>query len=235
MLKSSPSAPQPFLMRQHRPMNLSGSSSLSPISFSRAFSHGRPFRLQGTSIGQIKGSSRPRINFTRPQQQRQYQRRGFSSSRQEGASLSQKLRKLSREYGWSALGVYLLLSAVDFPFCFAAVRFLGADRIGHYEHVILQTVADGIHAVWPGKQAKESESEEAVDEDKVKAEKAEEQTEQAAAKKKTDQASLWTQLALAYAIHKSLIFIRVPLTAAITPKVVKVLRAWGVDITRRRP
>lgn len=44
---------------------------------------------------------------------------------------------------------------------------------------------------------------------------------------------IWTQLALAYAIHKSFIFIRVPLTAALTPKVVKVLRGWGWDIGKR--
>lgn len=46
---------------------------------------------------------------------------------------------------------------------------------------------------------------------------------------------LWTQLALAYAIHKSFIFVRVPLTAAITPKVVKTLRKWGWDIGKRKP
>jgi hypothetical protein len=44
---------------------------------------------------------------------------------------------------------------------------------------------------------------------------------------------LATQLALAYAIHKSFIFIRVPLTAALTPKVVKLLRGWGWDIGKR--
>lgn len=44
---------------------------------------------------------------------------------------------------------------------------------------------------------------------------------------------LATQLALAYAIHKSFIFIRVPLTAALTPKVVKVLRGWGWNIGKR--
>jgi len=38
------------------------------------------------------------------------------------------------------------------------------------------------------------------------------------------EASLGTQLALAYAIHKSFIFIRVPLTVALTPRLVKVLR-----------
>jgi len=46
-------------------------------------------------------------------------------------------------------------------------------------------------------------------------------------------ASLATQLALAYAIHKSFMFVRVPLTAAITPKVVKTLRSWGWDIGKR--
>lgn len=46
---------------------------------------------------------------------------------------------------------------------------------------------------------------------------------------------LVTQLALAYAIHKSFIFIRVPLTAAVTPKVVKVLRSWGWQIGKKKP
>jgi len=47
--------------------------------------------------------------------------------------------------------------------------------------------------------------------------------------------AFWTQVALAFVIHKSFIFIRVPLTAAITPKVVKTLRGWGYDIGKRRP
>ena len=46
---------------------------------------------------------------------------------------------------------------------------------------------------------------------------------------------IWTQLALAYAIHKSFIFMRVPLAAAVTPKVVKTLRGWGWDIGKRTP
>jgi hypothetical protein len=52
-------------------------------------------------------------------------------------SLSQRMRKLSREYGWSAFGVYMALSALDFPFCFLAVRMLGTDRIGQWEHAIV--------------------------------------------------------------------------------------------------
>lgn len=46
---------------------------------------------------------------------------------------------------------------------------------------------------------------------------------------------IWTQLALAYAIHKSFIFMRIPIAAAVTPKVVKILRGWGWDIGKRRP
>ena len=44
---------------------------------------------------------------------------------------------------------------------------------------------------------------------------------------------IWTQLALAYAIHKSLVVFRVPLTAAVLPKVVKTMRKWGWNIGKR--
>lgn len=33
----------------------------------------------------------------------------------------------------------MALSALDFPFCFIAVRALGTERIGHYEHVVVDT------------------------------------------------------------------------------------------------
>jgi len=64
-------------------------------------------------------------------------------------SLSQRMKKLSREYGWSALGVYLALSALDFPFCFLAVRLLGTDRIGRWEHAVVQALKDVAGMVWP--------------------------------------------------------------------------------------
>ena len=46
--------------------------------------------------------------------------------------------------------------------------------------------------------------------------------------------AIWTQLGLAYLVHKSLIFFRVPLTAAVLPKVVKTLRGWGWNIGKRK-
>ena len=41
---------------------------------------------------------------------------------------------------------------------------------------------------------------------------------------------IWTQVLLAYGVHKSLIFIRVPVTLAITPKIAKTLRSWGWNV-----
>ncbi|MCJ1451216.1 hypothetical protein MMC28_001552 [Mycoblastus sanguinarius] len=188
------------------------------------------------------------------------------NSPQPSLSISQRFRKLSREYGWSAIGVYLLLSALDFPFCFAAVRYLGTDRIGHYEHVILEWVRamipDGVRETWRemaarvgigGKGEVEGERD-AVTVGGVAGEETrlegygavtgerefgvvgyDHGVKEAEKMNKSENASIWTQLALAYAIHKSFIFIRVPLTAAVTPKVVKVLRGWGWDIGKRKP
>jgi hypothetical protein len=64
-------------------------------------------------------------------------------------SLSQKLKALSKEYGWAALGVYLGLSALDFPVCFMAVRLLGTDRIGHYEEVVKDAFWNLVRLVIP--------------------------------------------------------------------------------------
>lgn len=42
------------------------------------------------------------------------------------------MKKLTREYGWSALGVYAMLSVLDFPFCYMLVMALGTERIGEF-------------------------------------------------------------------------------------------------------
>ena len=50
----------------------------------------------------------------------------------ESLSLSARLKKLSREYGWTAVGIYLALSVLDFPFCFLLVRTVGTEKIGTF-------------------------------------------------------------------------------------------------------
>ncbi|ROV96315.1 hypothetical protein VMCG_07688 [Cytospora schulzeri] len=164
-----------------------------------------------------------------------------SGQEAEPQSLSARLRKLSREYGWAAVGVYLGLSVLDFPFCFLLVRLVGTDRIAAVEHVVMAKVKamvpESAKEWWHEYRTalKEAEKEQlgsndlSDDMDKVTwgVEEAEERNKQ--------EASLATQLALAYAIHKTFIFVRVPLTAAVTPKVVKVLRSWGWQIGKMKP
>jgi hypothetical protein len=154
-------------------------------------------------------------------------------------SLSQRLKKLSREYGWSAVGVYFALSALDFPFCYLLVRVLGTDRIGEWEHAVVSRVAPLIpqsvkDAFYNAKNwFRKTEVEYTGDDDVSDVIDAAGWGVQEAEARMKKEASLGTQLALAYAIHKSFIFIRIPLTAAVTPKVVSLLRGWGWNIGKR--
>ncbi|TWU70793.1 hypothetical protein ED733_000372 [Metarhizium rileyi] len=148
---------------------------------------------------------------------------------------------LSKEYGWSAVGVYLALSVLDFPLCFLLVRIVGTDTIGKIEHYVVSTVKQFVpeslrhkcHEYWRSFKSKEVET---MGNDNIsdKVEMAGWGVEEAQ-ERNAEEASLGTQLALAYAIHKSFIFLRVPLTAAVTPKVVKVMRSWGWNIGKRTP
>ncbi|KAK5073892.1 DUF1279 superfamily [Lithohypha guttulata] len=161
-------------------------------------------------------------------------------------SLGQRLKKLSREYGWAAVYIYLGLSLLDFPFCFLAVKTLGTDTIGHWEHVIVSYVKGFLQ--WPVSGTVQEQIGDAVDkivestgleegrrileEDTRSTGIGDHGYKEAEQANGGNNASLWTQLVLAYAIHKSFIFVRVPLTAAVTPKIVKTLRGWGWNIGR---
>jgi len=47
--------------------------------------------------------------------------------------------------------VYLALTALDFPFCFIAVRSLGTERIGAWEHRIVEWVKRAVPVQVPPK------------------------------------------------------------------------------------
>jgi FAM210A/B-like domain len=112
--------------------------------------------------------------------------------------VTQRLKILFKKYRWPALAVYLGLGAVDFGIAFIAVRAFGTERIGRYEKIILQKFEDTFG--W-----------------KTKGTPPEYMTEGT-----EDGASIWTEIALAYTIHKTLFaLIRVPVTVAITPALVR--------------
>ncbi|KAI1875566.1 uncharacterized protein JN550_001852 [Neoarthrinium moseri] len=165
---------------------------------------------------------------------------GSSSKVQEPQGLSARLKKLSREYGWTAVGVYLALSVLDFPFCFLLVRVVGTDRIGEIEHYITSNVKKLIPQRLKDRWHEYQKALKQAEKENLGNDEISEHVEMAgwgvqeAEERNKAEASLGTQLALAYAIHKSFIFIRVPLTAAVLPKVVKVLRSWGWKIGKKK-
>lgn len=101
--------------------------------------HGPAFGLP-TSKG-LGTTARPRLGSGQTIL-RAPQRRGFrlspwrrnkgNGTGEEHLSMTQRFRKLSREYGRAAVGVYFLLSVLDYPFFFLLVKAVGTERIGQY-------------------------------------------------------------------------------------------------------
>jgi hypothetical protein len=108
------------LLRHPRPLHTYPRTGIHPIQQLR-FSPLRSLRPRYNS-----NSSRPKPDPT-----------PNLGSPQQSLSFSQRLRALSKEYGWTAVGVYLALSVLDFPFCYLAVQVLGPDRVGKWEKAII--------------------------------------------------------------------------------------------------
>ena len=47
------------------------------------------------------------------------------------------------------MGVYLALSALDFPFCFLAVKMVGPERVGQWEHAVIDAVRSVVQIPFP--------------------------------------------------------------------------------------
>jgi N-terminal acetyltransferase 2 len=133
-------------------------------------------------------------------------------------TLSYRLKHLIKSYGWYALGVYLLISALDLGVAFAGVNLLGAEYVSQVATNVKAAVTSIIHSrpSEPGKDQVESAT---------------------PPSDQRGQEGLYAMLVLAYTIHKTLFFpFRVGITAALTPKLVGWLgqRGWvGSAGTRR--
>lgn len=134
------------------------------------------------------------------------------------------IRALIKEYGYSALGVYLGLSVIDLPICYVMVHSMGREKIEYYENKVKQTFGFGMSD-------EELNHKQSIDKihDSIDRPDVETQENPSVMHKILTLFSL-AEFAIAYGIHKSLLIIRVPITAAITPGVVNQLRRWGVRI-----
>ncbi|KAI0769313.1 hypothetical protein BD413DRAFT_477820 [Trametes elegans] len=125
------------------------------------------------------------------------------------ATLTQRLKHLIKSYGWYALGVYIILSTLDFSLAFAAVNVLGAEHVSKVASDIKEYFASLIHSTPP--------------------EPGREEMDRAASHASSGGSEgLMAMIVLAYTIHKTLFLpVRVGLTAAVTPRLVHWLRARG--------
>lgn len=164
------------------------------------------------------------------------------------ATIRERLRFLSRRYGWWALGVYLLASVVDFSLVFVSIHLLGADHIRDLEDRFRKYIGMGKRemedhevAAWPvvvGTDATDSIDHSNHFKNNAEAAHAAVQQVHGQVKPKSSSSSssgsstIWTEVVLAYTIHKTLLLpFRVGVTAAITPSFVKymVKLGWAKD------
>ncbi|KAI0048313.1 hypothetical protein FA95DRAFT_1558202 [Auriscalpium vulgare] len=127
----------------------------------------------------------------------------------EPTTLSARLKTLIKGYGWYALGVYAAVSVVDFGLSFAGINLLGAE----YVSSVVASAKDYVYGLVysrppePGREGIE---------DAAKG---------AAAGQ--DGEGLYAMLVLAYIVHKTLMPVRIGVTAAFTPRLVRWLRQRG--------
>lgn len=156
-------------------------------------------------------------------------------------SKTSRLRVLFRTHGWSALTIYLLLSLADFSLTFLLIYFVGAEKVRSAEDWVLDALG------WRRKDGEMGRVKKAVEGWKEshghgKAQKGIVRTTEEAVvavgggggetTKKEDKlegySAIATTAVLAYAIHKTLLLpVRIGLTVAITPRIVRTMRAWG--------
>lgn len=125
------------------------------------------------------------------------------------ASLSQRLKHLIKTYGWYALGVYIVLSTADFAVAFAGINLIGADHVSRFTAAAKDYIAGLIHSRPPEPGREEMDA-------------------MSSHSNGGGQEGLYAMLVLAYTVHKTLFLpVRVGLTAALTPRLVRWLETRG--------
>ena len=132
-----------------------------------------------------------------------------SPGARESPTLSQRLKELIKSYGWYAVGVYAAVSAADFAVAFIGVNLLGADYVASITASAKTWLYSLVYSrpPEPGRDEMEEVSKIAVT---------------------GGQESLYAMLLLAFTVHKTLFLpVRIGVTAAFTPRLVKWLRSRG--------
>ncbi|SMN20958.1 similar to Saccharomyces cerevisiae YGR147C NAT2 Protein with an apparent role in acetylation of N-terminal methionine residues [Maudiozyma saulgeensis] len=128
------------------------------------------------------------------------------------------IKKLMKKYGYSALVVYIGVTFISLPLCFFTVHSMGAEKISIYMNRGKQLFGYG-----------ESSDEAVIEKLKQKKLELEKQRESGTHTKWSEfkQSTLLAEFLIAYGLHKSLVFVRIPVTAAVTPTMARLFQRWG--------
>ncbi|RIB17464.1 hypothetical protein C2G38_2088214 [Gigaspora rosea] len=131
------------------------------------------------------------------------------NKQQEHLSMTARLKQLTRQYGASAIAVYFLISTIDLGLTFVLIHSGGAERVKMVEEWIIETFGGSI--VLKKKKILQDQHKD----------------------NGTRHFPPWAgTFVIAYGIHKILFPLRLGLTAAVTPPLVKKLRKMGWNIGR---
>ncbi|KAI8093112.1 uncharacterized protein BX664DRAFT_328956 [Halteromyces radiatus] len=139
-----------------------------------------------------------------------------------------KLKQLAKKYGPAGVLVYLGIGAVDLGFTFAAIQLLGSDKVKLLEKGIKDTYQEtkerfGFKTTTTtvNKTEQHVETNDVSNNNNNNNNNKMDSTDD-------EQASLTSIFLLAYGIHKTLLLpVRLAITTAITPAVVRKIQAWG--------
>lgn len=133
-----------------------------------------------------------------------------SPDAKESGSLSQRFKTLMKAYGWYAVGVYIVISVVDFTVAFAGINLLGAEYVSSVAASAKTWLFSLVYSRPPEPGREEI--------DEVSS----------AVGGASGHEGLYAMLVLAYTVHKTLFLpVRIGFTAAFTPRLVNWLRARG--------
>jgi len=132
------------------------------------------------------------------------------SEQEKPTTISGRLKDLIKRYGWYALGVYVVLGAIDFGISFAGIQVIGAEKVSHWTHQAKEAVTG---VIWPDRNAPaHAEVEMPRDHPALQG----------------GREGLIAMIFLAWTVHKTVFMpFRVGLTAALTPRLVKWLTSRG--------
>ncbi|CCK69413.1 Nat2p KNAG_0C03020 [Huiozyma naganishii CBS 8797] len=126
------------------------------------------------------------------------------------------IKKLMTQYGYSALIVYIGITFISLPLCFFTVHSFGEERMSLYLNKAKRVFGYG-----------EPDEQRVIDRVRAKKLARLEIAEDDTWWTKLKRSPILAEFLIAYGLHKSLVFVRIPATAAITPSMARVLRRAG--------